>query len=204
MKKIGFLFISLIATFITQAAVADDSRWWLNAGVGVGSFVFHNKDYYKNMHESGPAAEFSFNYMVKNNQLFTVRGTGVVGTSSAFGTALGCAFMSPLTSTCDSAGATVADVGFLYGYIYKRPRGYLSASAGLALVAAIPPTITVVGVGENTDRSTRYRVGLPVDIQAFWTPSRYFGLGLIGFADVNARYSNVGALVAIQLGRLTL
>jgi hypothetical protein len=202
MKKINLLLISLITCFIVQTTFAEGARWWLNAGVGVGYFNFDDKPNFKNLNDDGPAAEFSFNYMVSDHQLLTVRSAGIVGVHSAWASSLNCAFISPLTTACDSSAASVADVGILYGYIYKRPLGYVSASAGLSVVRADPPYITVMG--ESIDHPPQYTAGIPFDLQLFWTPSRYFGLGLIGFADANLHYSNVGALLAIQLGRLSI
>jgi hypothetical protein len=185
---------------ITSFAYGSASPWWFNFGLGAGFFGFHDKPADADLHDLGPAAEMSFNYIMRERQLLTIRGSGVIGLGSGEAAAIACAFMSPLTTTCNSSAASVSDAGVLYGYIYKRLHGYFSFSAGLSVVRANPPFIAVSG--ETLNDSPRYTVGVPFELQAFWTPTRYFGLGLIGFANANFNYPSVGGLIALQAGRL--
>lgn len=60
------------------------------------------------------------------------------------------------------------DGGIMFGYIKRNPNWYYSASAGLAAYK----------------QENRYfedsGVGLPIQIQTFWTPFKHVGFGIIG------------------------
>lgn len=116
------------------------------------------------------------------------------------------------TSPAESAW----DVGILYGAQKRSRRGYLSASAGLALVggmrrgALIPPAEECwdlwCALGQAFDQ--RYEeepfrtVGIPFDVEAGWTFSDSFGLALTGFGNLNSTRSFVGYSLTFLVGRV--
>jgi len=44
--------------------------------------------------------------------------------------------------------------------------------------------------------------GIPVEVQLFWTPLSRFGIGIVGFGNLNPEESLAGLLVTIQIGDL--
>lgn len=88
----------------------------------------------------------------------------------------------------DGGGTQSWDVGALYGRSYKTQYAMISGSAGVAYVGP---------------SSTAGTVGLPLESQIFWTPTRYFGIGVYGFGNINSKQSFAGALLGLQLGRVT-
>lgn len=79
------------------------------------------------------------------------------------------------------------DVGALYGRSYKTQFAMISLGAGLGYV------------GPSSDGT----VGIPLESQIFWTPTEYFGIGVYGFGNLNTKDSFGGALLGIQIGRVT-
>ncbi len=82
----------------------------------------------------------------------------------------------------------VWDVGVLYGRVAKGKHGVVSVSAGVGLVGA-----------SHEYYSEPLRMGIPLDVQMFWTPGSTLGFGLCGFANWNADRSFAGMLVCIQI-----
>lgn len=94
----------------------------------------------------------------------------------------------------DFIGGDYYDVGVMYGLITRNANGYLSASAGVGPVFF-----------ENDflkDHENKTVLGAPIEAQAFWTPVANFGLGLIGFMNVNTEHSYYGMVLALQLANL--
>lgn len=88
----------------------------------------------------------------------------------------------------DGGGTQAWDVGMLYGRSYKTQHAMISGSAGLGYV------------GPPAEFGT---VGIPLESQIFWTPTRYFGIGVYAFGNLNTKESYGGALLGLQFGRLT-
>ncbi len=83
----------------------------------------------------------------------------------------------------------VWDAGLLYGGVVRSARAMFAVAGGVALA----------GVSHNY--LTTYHPGIAADVQVFWTPCDFLGLGLYGFADINRGKSFYGMLFAIQLIR---
>lgn len=83
----------------------------------------------------------------------------------------------------------IGDIAFLAGYSSKRPRslGYVSIAAGIGYVR-----------GSFTDGA----FGVPLEVQLFFTPVSFAGIGLQGFANLNKEETFYGALLCLQLGKL--
>jgi hypothetical protein len=90
-----------------------------------------------------------------------------------------------------------SDVALLYGRATRAPERY---QAGIALGLAIADGCEGSGLGRCRDRPSV--IGFPLETQVFWRPSKVFGIGLYGFADINHLQSFAGVTLGIQLGRL--
>jgi hypothetical protein len=131
----------------------------------------------------------------KASNLFWVFGGGGISTqggSAGFGVSH--QFKSHIISgrfvrnyDSDGGGTQAWDVAALYGRSYKTQHAMISGSLGLAYVGP----------------SSEGTVGLPLESQIFWTPTQYFGIGIYGFGNINTKNTFGGALLGIQLGRVT-
>lgn len=90
-----------------------------------------------------------------------------------------------------------SDVALLYGRATRAPERY---QASVALGLAVADGCTGSGLGGCRNRPSVF--GLPLETQVFWRPSKFFGMGLYGFADINHLRSFAGVTLGIQLGRL--
>lgn len=87
---------------------------------------------------------------------------------------------------------TSYDVGAMYGLMQKNDMGYISFSAGLAALFA----------GDSSDKTD---LGLPLEVQAFLTPTEHVGIGVILFGDTNLTNTSQsfgGVVLALQFGNL--
>ena len=91
--------------------------------------------------------------------------------------------------TAEILGDDISDVAFLIGYSSKRPQshGYFSIAIGVSRVA-----------GSAIDAT----FGIPIELQLFYTPLSFVGIGLLGFADFNKEETFGGALLCLQFGKL--
>ena len=89
------------------------------------------------------------------------------------------------------------DVALLYGRATRGPDRYQASFAmGLAVADGCK------GSGLGGCRDLPAVIGLPFETQVSWRPSKVFGIGLYGFADINRSQSFAGVTLGIQLGRL--
>jgi len=100
------------------------------------------------------------------------------------------------------------DYGVLYGRRYSGPAGFLSASAGLALVTGMRRGEYRGSDGEwffgtsYYDEKPFVTVGVPADVQLTLAPIKYVGLALDIFGNLNPKRSFCGAGVSLLAGRL--
>lgn len=101
------------------------------------------------------------------------------------------------------------EVGALYGKGVKSQRGFASIAAGVGVMGGDEPRTLMVSISANgggtiTPAGPRpsTSIGIPMEVQLFWTPTSFLGLGLYGFGNLNTEKSFAGALLAVQLGRL--
>lgn len=148
----------------------DYTRWWFNLGLGAGSSFRTNgtEDI------SGASAQISFNGALSPRSMLTI--------------------YSNLVGADDWNHA--ADLGIMVGLVKREPNWYASASAGLCYYE--------VESSNNASSWPDYYhyssqgVGIPFQVQAFWTPFRHFGVGVIGHV-VASKDPYANALLAIQL-----
>ncbi|HEY3011183.1 MAG TPA: hypothetical protein VGJ36_00455 [Gemmatimonadales bacterium] len=91
------------------------------------------------------------------------------------------------------------DVALLYGRGTRSPASRFHAGAALGI--SVADGCRGGGVFSSC-RDMPAVLGLPIELQAFWRPSRFFGLGLYGFGNLNHSQSFAGLTLALQLGRL--
>lgn len=182
---------SLFAAEESVPGLTDYSgTWWLNAGFGAG-YVFSDDDNLGDDDDnSGPAATFSFNYAVTDNQVLTLRTSAVdVDFLDIFGAS-------------DAQVDNVYDFGVLYGLMHKSDLFLASIAGGLAYTAVEYNHNADFYDDDQSHNYTESTIGVPLEAQLFWTPSSFLGLGLIGLANINSEASYVAGLVAIQVGDL--
>jgi hypothetical protein len=88
------------------------------------------------------------------------------------------------------------DVALLYGRATRPDRYHASVAVGVAVADGCKGG----GLGGCRDRPSVF--GFPIETQLFWRPSRVFGVGLYGFANLNQSQSFAGMTLGLQLGRL--
>ena len=97
-------------------------------------------------------------------------------------------------------GTDVAEISFMYGRAGGGALGGRSISAGVGLVS-----------GEHRREGGRFSpqveefgptVGIPIEAQFIFSPIRFLGVGVTGFANLNTEASFAGALLSLHLGKL--
>lgn len=86
-------------------------------------------------------------------------------------------------------GDDVSDVGVLVGYSSKKPQSYAYIS-----IAA--------GVGYVGGTAVEATFGIPAEVQLFYTPLSFMGVGLQVFANFNKEKTFGGVLLCLQFGKL--
>lgn len=87
--------------------------------------------------------------------------------------------------------ATTWDAGPLVGVVVKQGRlGQLSLGSGIAVVGGRRP---------DEPESKSSTLGIPLDVQALFTPIRYLGIGLHGYANVNPNDNVLGVSLQLQV-----
>lgn len=130
--------------------------FWVNLMVGLGYIAGDNSKLAKvDLHHRGANVSIgvSGNYMVSTNRLLTLNGL----------------------SEGEIFGGARTSIGALYGLINKNDFGYASITGGISLEMLEPG-----GLFRVVEAPTTTTIGIPVQGQAFWTPTKSFGLGLIG------------------------
>lgn len=107
-----------------------------------------------------------------------------------------------------SPAPTTWDIGPLIGVLAQGRYGQFSVASGLVAVGGRRRAEQKSGTGdpgctffcsiEYEMRPVR-AVGVPVDIQAFFTPIRYLGVGVHGYATVSPGQNLLGASLQLQV-----
>jgi hypothetical protein len=186
---------SLLCLSQASHAFPYNNEWWLNAGVGaaagtnsgvplppIPSYIYNAE---KNDAENvgGPAGEASLNLALTQHTLATAR------------------YVTSNNWNGNYGEGYFREAGLLYGVMAKARYGYISASAGVSYVnTGYTSGTDYLGVTfHDPDQKT---IGVPGEIQAFFTPIPYVGIGIIGFGDYNSHAPVAGAVLALQIGNL--
>lgn len=117
---------------------------------------------------------------------------GLVAASVVTGQHLLSARGSFVAENFDGGDEETFDVAVLYGRQLRRTGAFRpSASAGIAYVKC----------EECEDGGSASSVGLAVSLDALLSPTKFAGIGLHGFGNVNPIASFAGVAVTIHLGR---
>jgi hypothetical protein len=107
-----------------------------------------------------------------------------------------------------SPSESVWDLGALYGRNAKTLHGLASVSGGVSLVGGVRRGRYLSNSGgwwsstDSYEKLTFLTVGVPIEVQLFWTPLSSLGIGIYGFANLNRQKSFAGALLCVQIGKL--
>jgi hypothetical protein len=101
--------------------------------------------------------------------------------------------------TAELFGKSIGDYGLLYGIILKQQPTFVSFGVGLAFVGG---SISQGLFSTKEPEKIGPTIGLPLEVQLFFRPARFLGIGLYGFANLNPEESFVGATISLQLGKL--
>jgi hypothetical protein len=99
-------------------------------------------------------------------------------------------------------GRTAREAAALYGRTHRGRRHQAAFSAGPSFLRC--QRWSICGDPDLPGDKWTYesKIGLAMSGQIFWTPSRFFGIGLSGFANMNSNRSFYGAMLALRLGKL--
>lgn len=86
--------------------------------------------------------------------------------------------------------AEIWEAGPLVGFVAQGRYSHVSVGSGIALVGGRRP---------DERESNPSTVGLPLDVQAFFTPTRYLGIGLHGYATVSPEENLLGVSLQLQI-----
>ncbi len=167
---------------VSQNKTSNFSNNWINAGIGVCSFGLSS------------GANFSHQF---GKKLITIRAT----------------YNEELNIFGPSPSEQAWDAGVMYGGIAKSKYGFASISAGLGLVCGVKRGRYI---DDNRDDSYGWffikidqyekidflTLGIPTEIQAFWTPFSKLGIGVTLYGNLNPEKPFAGLLVSIQIGDL--
>jgi hypothetical protein len=93
------------------------------------------------------------------------------------------------------------EYGVLYGKSFGKV-GQFSISAGIGIVEGLKTA------GYNPPGTPRYGekrfagLGLPLECELNFVPAKVFGIGIIGFADINPKVTYYGFTINLLLGKI--
>lgn len=179
MRYFRLLIITMLLSFSISSFAQENCheviipKWWINIGIGSGT-TFGNKN--ANI-DIGSSAHLSINGGFTQHIFSTLYANGLVDTDDTY------------------PERHASDMGLLVGYVDKKTKGYWSLSTGIAYYDL---HIDYSNYSYLYSPKSKSGAGLPVQAQAFWTPFKHFGVGIIGHAVVIPE-PYVTAMLAIQI-----
>lgn len=108
-----------------------------------------------------------------------------------------------------SPGENVWDLGLLYGKAYIGQYGYLYGGAGISFVGALKRTTRIpdppgtgFNLGSKYNSEIYSAIGIPLQVEAMWTPISNFGIGFQGIANLNLAVSFIGINLVLRAGKM--
>jgi hypothetical protein len=86
----------------------------------------------------------------------------------------------------------ITDYGVLYGPVWRTGGLFLSLSTGIGLARVTYET--------DTEIRSATSISMPVDLQWFWRPAYFAGIGMCAYAGFNFEKRYAGVLIFAQLG----
>ena len=96
-------------------------------------------------------------------------------------------------------GKSIGDNGLLYGIALRQEQVLFSVGAGLAFVEG---SISHGLFSTKEPEKIGPTIGIPLEAQLFWRPTRFLGIGLYAFANLNPEESFAGITLGFQFGKL--
>lgn len=97
------------------------------------------------------------------------------------------------------------EYAIIFGMSMNYQLGHLGFGTGISNVKDFSPGTPITFGGSHIVRYEKIEhstIGLPIHFEAFFTPVRFFGIGVILFANINSSQSFGGFCLCIQFGKL--
>ncbi len=100
------------------------------------------------------------------------------------------------------------DIGVLLGKNEKIKYGFLCFSVGVSVIGGIKrgkllyKKTSIWGGKEYYEKIEFMNIGIPVEFQIFFTPSKFAGLGIYGFGNFNPEGSFLGLSLSFIIGKI--
>jgi hypothetical protein len=75
-------------------------------------------------------------------------------------------------------------------------------SGGLSISAQLGRSLFSIRYVSSSRYGEGFTIGIPLEVQLFFTPFSTFGIGINGFANLNPKRSYSGILICLQCGTL--
>lgn len=100
--------------------------------------------------------------------------------------------------------SSIGDFHLMGGKIWNRKFLTYSIGAGASVIVSQIDTggIAVVGPINIPEYSRRNTVGLPLEGRLYFTPFRWFGIGILPYANINSVKSYAGTMYGIIIGNI--
>jgi hypothetical protein len=110
------------------------------------------------------------------------------------GRIIGLTNINPTVQKIDPASTRykMSDYGILYGPIWQSECSYFSIGTGIGLVRAAYVT--------PEDITTNTSISLPLEVQWFWRPVYFAGVGIYAYSSLNFEKMLYGVMLCAQLG----
>jgi len=176
MKNFGcsirlFGILILVVNYTLKSQVVYEHHpWWIN--VGAGPALIGNN--------FAMTAGLVYSYQFERS-LISARIIGMTNKNPT---------VQRINST--NVNYKMTDYGILYGPIWQSGRSYVSLGAGIGLIRA---------AYETTERiTTNTSISLPLEVQWFWRPFYFAGIGLYISTALNFEEQLTAVMICAQLG----
>jgi hypothetical protein len=96
-------------------------------------------------------------------------------------------------------GRTLNDYSFLYNHVFNSSALLITFGGGLGIVTG---HISHGLFSDKDPEDIAPVIGLPLEARLFFRPLSFLGLGLFGFANINAEESFYGVTLSLALGKM--
>ncbi len=101
----------------------------------------------------------------------------------------------------------IDDIGLVIGYNYKQHRYSISGGVGISYAVFVirgkfldsAYSNSIGDIAAIYEEIHSHSISIPMQAEAFWTPSDLFGMGIIFFDNINTVKNNYGFLISLKL-----